>query len=99
VFACGKICEFSQRYKKNSIGKSLRLDKYNGRELGVKLSKHVLEMLDLSHLTTENYSVEELPKLYFPVGLGGCLPGGVVFYHIKKIDWAQHKSVFLREKE
>jgi len=31
IFACGRICEFSQRYKNFSIGKSLRLDRYNGR--------------------------------------------------------------------
>ncbi len=42
VFACGKICEFSQRYKNFSIGKSLRLDRYNGRELGSTLAKHIL---------------------------------------------------------
>lgn len=52
IFACGKICEFSQRYKNYSIGKSLRLDKYNGRELGALLSKHILEKLELSYLTT-----------------------------------------------
>jgi thioredoxin reductase len=28
IFACGKICEFSQRYKHYAVGKSLRLDKY-----------------------------------------------------------------------
>lgn len=27
IFCCGKICEFSQRYKNDSIGRSLRLDK------------------------------------------------------------------------
>lgn len=27
IFACGKICEFSQRYKHYAVGKSLRLDK------------------------------------------------------------------------
>ena len=61
IFACGKICEFSQRYKYHSVGKSLRLDKYNGRELGQKLSKCILEQLDLSYLTSQTYSVDELP--------------------------------------
>lgn len=28
IFCCGKICEFSQRYKNDSIGRSLRQDKY-----------------------------------------------------------------------
>ena len=52
IFACGKICEFSQRYKNFSIGKSLRLDRYNGRELGRILSQHVLDIMNLSYLTT-----------------------------------------------
>ena len=34
IFACGKLCEFSHRYKNYSIGMSLRLDKYSGREIG-----------------------------------------------------------------
>ncbi len=52
IFACGRICEFSQRYKNYSIGRSLRMDRHNGRELGSLLAKHVLELLNLSYLTT-----------------------------------------------
>ena len=63
IFACGKICEFSQRYKNLSVERSLRLDKYNSRELGQKLSKCILESLDLSYLTDQTYSVEGLPAL------------------------------------
>jgi hypothetical protein len=58
IFACGRICEFSQRYKNFSIGKSLRLDRYNGRELGSILSKQVLDILNLGYLTTEKYTEE-----------------------------------------
>jgi len=56
IFACGRICEFSQRYKNFSIGKSLRLDRYNGRELGSLLCKQVMEILNLGHLTSEKNS-------------------------------------------
>jgi len=41
IFACGKICEFSQVYKNFSLGKSLRMDKYSGRELGQKLARSI----------------------------------------------------------
>ncbi len=34
IFACGRTCEFSFRYKNQAVGQALRLDKYNGRELG-----------------------------------------------------------------
>jgi len=34
IFACGKLSEFSHRYKNFSVGTSLRLDKYSGREIG-----------------------------------------------------------------
>jgi hypothetical protein len=99
IFACGKICEFSQRYKNYSIGKSLRLDKYNGRELGTILSKHILDKLDLSYLTTEKYTEDDLPKLYMPVGGGGALLKKMVYYYIKKNDYAQPKAVYNRDKE
>ena len=84
IFACGKICEFSQRYKNFSIGKSLRLDRYNGRELGRTLSQHVLEIMNLSYLTTEKYTEDELPKFYIPVGVGSSLFNDMVYYHIKR---------------
>jgi predicted GNAT family N-acyltransferase len=56
IFACGRICEFSQRYKNLSVGRSLRLDRYNGRELGSILGKQVLEVVGLGYLTTDKYT-------------------------------------------
>ncbi|CAD8112864.1 unnamed protein product [Paramecium primaurelia] len=93
IFACGKICEFSQRYKHHSVGKSLRLDKYNGRELGQKLSKCILEQLNLSYLTSQTYSVDELPQLYMPIGQGGIVPHKLYYYHIKKNDFSKPKHL------
>ncbi|EAR95092.1 hypothetical protein TTHERM_00641200 (macronuclear) [Tetrahymena thermophila SB210] len=89
IFCCGKICEFSQRYKRLSIGRSLRLDKYNGRELGQKLAKCLLDSLDLGYLTDQIYSLGELPNLYMPIGIGAFLPGDLFYYHIKKNDYAR----------
>ena len=31
IFAAGSLCEFSGRYKSLALGRSLRLDRYNGR--------------------------------------------------------------------
>lgn len=89
IFCCGKICEFSQRYKNDSIGRSLRQDKYNGRELGIKLSKCILEKVDLSYLTDQMYNSEQLPNLYMPIGIGAFLPIKLYYYYIKKNDWAR----------
>jgi hypothetical protein len=65
--------------------------RYNGRELGQKLSKCILEYLDLSYLTDQLYSIDELPSLYMPIGIGGFLPGKLYFYQIKKNEWAKPK--------
>lgn len=102
IFACGRICEFSQRYKNFAIGKSLRLDRYNGRELGRTLSQHVLEIMNLSYLTTEKYTEDELPKFYIPVGLGSSLFNGMVYYYIKRAENSLPKAVLekgLRNQE
>lgn len=96
IFACGRICEFSQRYKNLSVGRSLRLDRYNGRELGSILGKQVLEVLGLGYLTTEKYTDEELPRLHMPVGVGSALFGDMVYYHIKRTDNSLPKAVLER---
>lgn len=93
IFACGRICEFSQRYKNLSIGKSLRLDRYNGRELGSILCKQVLEVLNLGHLTTDKYTDGQLPKLQMPLGIGSALFAGMVYYYIKRSDNSLPKIV------
>lgn len=79
------------------MGKSLRLDKYNGRELGQKLSKCILEQLKLSYLTSQQYSVEELPQLYMPIGQGGVVPYQLYYYHIKKNDFSRPKALINAE--
>lgn len=86
IFACGRTCEFSFRYKNQAIGQALRLDKYNGRELGQKLAQNVLESLDLGYLT--NYPIqnneEELPKFYMAKGEYGVLPDNLKYIQIEK---------------
>jgi hypothetical protein len=80
----------------------LRLDRYNGRELGTVLGQHVLEILNLSHLTIEKYTEDELPKFHMPVGLGSALFQDTVYYYIKRAENSQPKAVLekgLRSQE
>ncbi len=46
IFAAGSLCEFSGRYKSLAQGRSLRLDRYNGREIGSHLARAVFDIQD-----------------------------------------------------
>ena len=46
IFAAGSLCEFSNRYKALSQGRSLRMDRYNGREMGSRLARSVFDIYD-----------------------------------------------------
>ena len=46
IFAAGSLTEFSGRYKALSQGKSLRMDRYNGREMGSRLARSVFEIFE-----------------------------------------------------
>jgi len=72
--------------------------RYNGRELGQQLSKCILDFLDLSYLTEQVYTVDELPPLYMPLGMGGFLPGGIFYYNIRKINWTNSRLALAQEK-
>lgn len=88
IFAAGRLCEFSQRYKNLAIGTSLRLDKYSGREVGQKLAKAILEHIGLVTAETA-MEEEELPVFYMPLGTGGVLPNDLFYYHVRRIEWAR----------
>ena len=84
IFAAGALCEFSGRYKALAQGRPLRMDRYNGREMGSRLAKSVFEIYDPAVGAQEPSGGEdELPTFYLPQGLGGVLPGRLVYYHIK----------------
>lgn len=86
IFACGEICQFSQIYKNYSLGKSLMMDRYSGRELGQKLARSILEYINiLSPIDPNDPSYEELPAFQMPVGQGGYLPNGYIYYQVKAI--------------
>ena len=85
IFAAGPLCEFSGRYKSISQGKSLRMDRYNGREMGSRLARCVFDIYDPSSATANagGEGVDELPTFYLPQGEGAILPGDVIYYLIK----------------
>lgn len=84
IFAAGSLCEFSGRYKALSQGRPLRMDRYNGREMGSILVRSVFNIYDPSLNAQDPSSVEEeLPMFYLPQGSGGILPNHLIYYHIK----------------
>lgn len=66
IFAAGSLCEFSGRYKALSQGRPLRMDRYNGREMGSRLARSVFDIYD-SQANPEGME-EELPSFYLPQG-------------------------------
>lgn len=86
IFAAGKLVEFSQRYRNFALGRSLRLDKYSGREIGQRLAKNVLEHIGiLKEVQPDDPNYEELPTFSMPVGIGGYLPGNMIYFNIKMV--------------
>ena len=97
IYAAGSLCEFSQQFKHLSPGRCLRMDRYNGREIGVKLARSMLSMLDLDILKgLFEDTKEEMPYFYMPRGKGGVLPGGYFYYFILAPKYADPKE--LRDK-
>lgn len=45
IYACGKISEFSQRYKNEALGRSLRMDKFDGFEVGTNFANQFISLL------------------------------------------------------
>jgi len=66
IFAAGSLCEFSGRYKALSQGKPLRMDRYNGREMGSRLARSVFDIYDSQ--ANQDGMEEELPTFYLPQG-------------------------------
>ena len=46
ICAAGSLCEFSGRDAALSMGRSLRMDRYNGREMGSRLARSVFDLYD-----------------------------------------------------
>lgn len=86
IFACGKIVEFSQQYKNYALGRSLRLDRYSGRELGQRLGQCVLESLGIMAPVVEtDEKYEKLPSFEMPVGVCAYLPAAMIYIRINAV--------------
>lgn len=85
IFAAGSLCEFSNRYKALSQGRSLRMDRYNGREMGSRLARSVFDIHDPYQPGQDESQQQdtELPLFFLPQGQGGVLPNDIIYYHIK----------------
>jgi len=87
IFAAGSLCEFSGRYKAMAQGKPLRMDRYNGREMGSRLARSVFDIYDPSlgsHNPADPSSMQDdLPTFFLPQGQGANLLGDLIYYHIK----------------
>lgn len=87
IFACGKVVEFSQQYKNYALGRSLRLDRYSGRELGQKLGQCVLEDLGIiAPLVETDPKYEKLPSFEMPVGVTAYLPNNLIYIRISSVQ-------------
>jgi hypothetical protein len=84
IFAAGSLCEFSGRYMALSQGKPLRLDRFNGREMGSRLARSVIDIYDTQ--AQQEGMDDDLPSFFMPQGAGGVLPGGIIYYHIKSTN-------------
>ena len=86
IYAAGALCEFSGRYASLAQGRPLRLDRYNGREMGSRLARSVFDIYDpaVAAASQEQSSLteEELPSFFLPQGYGGRIPGDNWFYDI-----------------
>ena len=97
IFAAGSLCEFSQDYKNIAPSRCLRMDRYNGREVGLRLSRSVISNLNLDSLEGLFDEVkEEIPYFYMPRAKGGVLPGNSYYYYILAPKFADPKQ--FREK-
>jgi hypothetical protein len=64
IFSAGSLCEFSNKFLGQANGRSLRMDRYNGREMGARLARSVFDIYDpqSGQNTEENFGLNsELP--------------------------------------
>eukprot|EP00742_Colponemidia_sp_Colp-10_P005991 GILJ01006412.1.p1 GENE.GILJ01006412.1~~GILJ01006412.1.p1 ORF type:complete len:1622 (+),score=306.28 GILJ01006412.1:470-4867(+) len=85
IFAGGSLCQFSRRYKKSLQGRAARLDRYNGREVGVKMARAALEFVDPLSARPNEEEVHVPPSFNLPVSHGGIVPCGLYYYHMKAV--------------
>jgi len=92
IFAAGSLCEFSNRYMALAQGRSLRMDRYNGREMGSRLARSIFDIYDPKAGFNNEAETQELPLFFLPQGQGGVLPNNIIYYYIKTTNPMIHKA-------
>ena len=95
IFSGGSLSTFSGRYQSLCSGRMLRMDYSNGREIGIRMARSFLEIQDPMIASMEQSSIidEVLPSFYLPQGLGGLIPGNLIYYHIRNTRQILPKKV------
>lgn len=85
IFAGGSLCAFSGKYQAFAAGKSLNMHHYNGREIGLRMAKHFLEVQDplIASMEQSSAAEENLPTFNLPVGYGGVVAPNLNYYYIR----------------
>ena len=92
IYAAGLICEFSQRYKNYTMGRSMRMDRYNQFEVGKHFANIFIEELQY------DYEQESLPFLNGLLGFKAKILGGFTYInmyypYLGKFDANQEHNV------
>ena len=85
IFAGGSLCSFSGKYQAFSAGRPLNMHHYNGREIGLKMTSHLIEnQYPLLAQMEQSSAIEEsVPTFNLPVGCGGVVPPNLYYYYIR----------------
>lgn len=92
IYAAGSLCEISHQYKSLSNGRCMRMDRNNGKEIGVALAKSVMSTSEDLHVEGLVEYEESFPEFKDPRGKGGMLPNKHFYYYIEMPKYALPKS-------
>jgi len=97
IFGGGTLCAFSGKYKSLIQGRSLRMENYNSREIGMRMARAFFDLLDpiAKNINGENALSEEIPFFSLPFGQGGVIPGNLNYYYIT----LPYDTLAIRENE
>jgi len=85
IFAGGSLCAFSGKYQAFAAGKPLNMHHYNGREIGLRMTTHLLDIHYPMIASMEQSTLSEDMVLSFnlPVGSGGAVYPNLYYYYIR----------------
>jgi len=101
IFAGGSLCAFSGKYKAQAAGKPLSMHYYNGREIGLRMATHLLDVNYPTIGAMEQSSLTENAILSFslPVGSGGMVSPGLYYYYIRQPLYIPKQEIIPEDEE